>query len=216
MKFGFAFACATALFLTGCTYRAQTMSSPQLDVYSNYTQKVPGRWAILVDTDNLTKEVHSQDYTCSLHVYPLDIRSSFRESAVSTFQNLVQNIEVLNRPVPVQDLVKQGYAGLIYVRGEDVRTHLTFDPGFWSVKADSRVEIDVGLIVDGANGRLVGTRASGKGDAVTDAGYFCGKTTASLAQSSQAAVKDVLGVLGERFTNAPQIRSQAATGTTQQ
>jgi hypothetical protein len=215
MKHSIEFACVAAVLLSGCTYRAQTMSSPQLDVYSNYSQKVPGRWAIWVDTENLVKEVHSQDYTCSLHVYPLDIRSAFRDSVISTFQNLVQNVEVLNRPVPVQDLVARGYSGLIYIRGEDLRSHLTYDPGFWSVKADARVEVDVGLIVDGPNGRLVGTRASGRGEAVTDAGYFCGKTTDSLAQSSQAATKDVLGVLGERFTNAPQVRSQSTAGSNQ-
>jgi len=208
MKIGFACICVAALALGGCTYRAQTTSSPQLDVYSNYSQKVPGRWALYVETDNLVKEVHSQDYTCAAHVYPLDIRSSFRESAVGTFQNLVQSLEVLNRPVAAQDLTQRGFAGMIYIRGEDIRARLTYDPGFWSVKADSRIELDAGLIVDGPTGRMVGTRGSGRGEAITDAGYFCGGTTAALGQSSESAMKDLLGVLGERFTNAPQVRSK--------
>lgn len=213
MKIGVVVACAAALALGGCTYRAETTSAPQLDVYSNYSQKVPGRWAIYVDVDSLNKEVHSQDYTCAAHVYPLDVRSAFRESAIGTFQNLVQNLEVLNHATSSQDLVQRGFAGIIYIRGEDMRARLTYDPGFWTVKADARVELDVGLIVDGPAGRLVGTRGSGRGEAITDAGYFCGKTTNALTQSSEAAMKDVLGVLGERFTNSPQVRQPTKTAS---
>jgi hypothetical protein len=96
-----------------------------------------------------------------------------------------------------------------------MRSHLTYDPGFWSVKADARIEIDVGLIVDGPAGRLVGTRATGKGDSIGDAGYYCGKTAGVLGSSAQGAMKDVLGVLGERFSNAPQLRPQSAQAVAQ-
>ncbi len=202
-------ASTVTLLLSACTYHVQTVGTPQLDVYSNYSQKVPGKWAIAIDDSKLQKEVHSQDYTCAANVFPIDLRSSFRSSAISTFQNIVENVEVLDRPVPIQDLQRRGFTGEIFLRGEDLRSHLTYDPGWWSTKADSRVELDVGLVVDGANGRLVGTRATGKGDAVHDAGMFCGGTPDALADASQAAMKDVLGTLGERFTNAPQVRSAA-------
>lgn len=72
--------------LGGCSYQVQTVSAPQLDVYSNYSDKVPGKWALVIEDDAFNQNVHSEGLACAAHSFPLDLRGTFRQSAISTFK----------------------------------------------------------------------------------------------------------------------------------
>lgn len=196
---------ASGLLLAGCAYQVATQSSPQLDVYSNYTTKVPGKWALFVDASGLSKDVHSEGFACSAHSFPMDLRSAFQSSVVATFQNLA-DVEVVDQAPPMQGQSDSRYDGTIVIKAEDLRTKLNFIPGFWSGKADATVELDAGMIVDGRAGRLIGTRASGSGNDVGDSGFYCGGSSKVISDAAESAMKNLLGTLGERFSNAPQIR----------
>ncbi|HEX3430177.1 MAG TPA: hypothetical protein VHT03_04755 [Rhizomicrobium sp.] len=201
---------ALCVQLTCCSYQVQTVSAPQLDVYSNYEKKVPGKWALIVDPAQFNHTVKAEGVNCAAHNYPLDLRSSFKQSVAGTFENIVDSVEVVDGAAPAETLTSRGYAGVISVRAEDLRSRLIFEPGFFTSTADATIELDAGMTVYGPNGKLLGTRGTGKGDGNSDAGEFCGGTTNAIEHASEAAMKDLLGVLGERFTNAPQVR--AATG----
>jgi hypothetical protein len=194
--------------LSGCAYQVETVSAPQLDVYSNYTDKVPGKWALVIEDAGFSQKVHAEGLSCAAHSFPLDLTSSFRQSAIATFQNIAGEVDVLDHAVPIEQIKAQGYAGEIDIKADDMRVRLNFIPGFFSATADADVELDAGLVVTGTSGRLVGTRASGKGHETSDAGAMCGGATDALGHGAQAAMKDVLGELAERFSNAPQVRGK--------
>ena len=207
MKTSVLTAALAAASLGACSYQVPTMSAPQLDVYSNYQDRVPGKWALVVEDDAFKKDIHAEGLNCAAHNYPLDLTSSFKQSAVATFQNITTNVDVLDRPIPTESLTAAGYAGEIEIKAEDMRSRLMFIPGFWSSTAESDIELDAAVVVNGSGGRLMGTRATGKGTESSDAGQFCGGATDAVAHSSEAAMKDVLGEIGERFSNAPQVRN---------
>ena len=193
--------------LAACSYDVQTVTAPQLNVYSNYDEQVPNRWALVVEPTALTTTARSSSYQCSAHAFPIDLAGSFPPSVTATFENVVQEIDVLERPIPASVLVQRGYAGQIQIRGEAVRARLNFLPGFFQANVDATVELEVGLVVDNGEGRALGTRASGMGRADGSAGIYCSGGADALARASEDAVRSVLGQIAERFSNAPRIRA---------
>lgn len=201
-------AALAALSLCGCAHQVQTLSAPELNVYSNYADKVPGKWALIVDDNGaLTQNVHSEGLACAAHSFPMDLSSSFRQSVVATFQNLLGEADVVDHPIPLDSLSARGYAGEIEIKADTLSVKLNFIPGFWSATADADLELSAGLIATGPKGRLVGTRASGRGHESSDAGLACAGASVAIGNAAQKAMKDLLGELGERFSNAPQVRT---------
>ena len=208
-----AFSTSVAVFcaaLSGCTYQVQTVSAPQLNVYSNYTDKVPGKWALVVDDGAFNQAVHSEGLACGAHSFPLDLTATFKQSAIATFQNITGDVDVLDRPIPIEGLAAGGYSGSIEIKADNMSVRLNMIPGFWSAKADADIELDAGLIATGPKGRLVGTRASGRGHESSDAGSMCSGSTTAIEHAAESAMRALLGELGERFSNAPQVRTPPA------
>jgi hypothetical protein len=197
---------ALGMSLAGCAYQVQTVSAPQLNVYSNYTDKVPGKWALIVDDSAFNQTVHSEGLSCAAHSFPLDLTTTFKQSVIGTFQNIVGEVEVMDHPLPMDGLAAGGYNGQIEIKADNMSVRLNLIPGFWSAKADADLELDAGLIATGTKARLVGTRASGRGHESSDAGSMCSGATVAIGHAAESAMKDLLGELGERFSNAPQVR----------
>lgn len=198
--------------LQACAFQATTMSAPNLNIYSNYAVKVPGKWLISIDASQANQDVHVEGMTCAAHHYPLDFSSSFKQSVLGTFQNLADEVELVDTPPPASTLGAQGTTGVIHISLDQVNTRLEFIAGFWSSKARSDVELTGGMIVDGPNGRLLGTQASGHGGSDgSEEVTGCGDGAIVLGHASEAAMKSLMGSLGERFSNAPQLRQGKAT-----
>ncbi len=182
-------------------------TTPNLNVYSNYTNKVPGKWLLMIDAGNGKMDIHSDELACSAHVYPIDVTESFRSSVTKTLQNLTDDIQVTDAPGAASTVAAQGYAGVIRVKLEQLQPRLEFLAGFWTTKARADMEIDGGLIVDGPSGRLLGTEASGHGSDEQSGG--CPEGAKALGRATEEAMKSFLGEIGERFSNAPQLRAPA-------
>lgn len=198
---------ALAMGLASCARNVEVMSSPNLNVYTSYADKVPGKWALFVQGPALNRDVHTDGLACAAYSYPLKLESSFRQSVAGTFRNLVMDIDVLDQ-APTMDTIRSGgYRGLIRVSGDDLRTHLTFMPGFFTSTAEVGVEIDAGVIVETPVGRVLGTQATGTGRSDHDAGAFCSGTAPALSAATAQAIKAVVGQLGERFSNSVRVRS---------
>lgn len=202
----FALAAACAAALSACSYDVYTLSSPQLNVYSNYTNKIPGKWALTVFVNGIEQDVHPTGFACSANHYPLNVSSAFAQSSFTTFQNMIEDVEPLARPIPAAELARNGFKGIIRVKGEELRTRLIFLSGFLSSTAQAGVEIDAGVTVDGPDGTLVGTRATGHGSASNDAGMYCEGGALALQLAAERAMRDVLGQLAERMSSTPQMR----------
>ncbi|MCR5859756.1 hypothetical protein [Mesorhizobium sp. J428] len=207
-RLGFAAAAFVAVgSVSGCAYRAETMSVASYNVYSSYENKLPGKYLLYVDGSKLDKTIKPSDFNCAAHSYPLAISAGFTGSVRKTFANLVEEVEVVDAPVDRAELAPRGARAMIIVRGEEVNGRLRVVPGFWTAGMETQVELVGSIVVDGRKGRLLGTTVSGDGNAQSNAGLACEGGAASLVQSAEDAMKEVVGRLGEALTNSERVRS---------
>lgn len=200
-------ALAAGLMLAGCAYKAEPMSVGAYNVYSSYGEKLPGKYLLYVDASALSKEIKPSDLNCAAHRFPLDLQSGFKGSVAKTFQNLVAEMEVVDRPVDRAELVSRGARGMIVVKGEELNGQLRVVPGFWTAGMETEVELAASIVVDGRNGRLLGSTVGGNGNAQGEAGGFCEGGAKALVQSAEKAMKEAVGRLGEALTNSERVRS---------
>lgn len=207
MKSAYAAAIVAALFVGGCQYKAEPMSVGAYNVYSSYGDKLPGKYLLYVDASALSKAIKPSDLNCAAHTFPLDLRSGFTGSVRKTFETLVAELEVVERPVDRAELQSRGARGMIIVKGEELDGRLRVVPGFWTAGMETEVELAASIIVDGRNGRLLGSTVGGNGNAQGDAGGFCEGGAKALVQSAEKAMKEAVGRLGEALTNSERVRS---------
>ena len=198
---------AIGLICCGCARDVAITSAPNLNVYTSYTAKVPGKWALFVTADPLRKTVRPDGTACAAYNWPVDLSGAFRQSAAATFRNLVEEVDLIDQPVAAETLTAGGYSGIIRINGDDIRTHMSVAQSFFSSTIEVAAEIDTGLLVDGRSGRLLGTQTTGLGRGENDVGLLCDGAAAAIEISAQAAMKTALGQLAERFSNAPQLRA---------
>ena len=199
---------AVAVALAGCTYNATVGVTPALSVYSSHEGKINGRWALAIDVDRLADPGDVAGVGCSAHNYPIDMKSAFRASAVATIENLVEDVQLIDRPLPVATLADNGYAGQVILKSEELEAELQAIPGFWSGQIEGEVELTVSVIVDGRDGRLLGTSVQEDGEVRIGGG--CGDGGEALGKAGEESLKRTLTVIGERLSNSRRIREYAA------
>ncbi|UTP37755.1 hypothetical protein M9M90_10890 [Phenylobacterium sp. LH3H17] len=209
-KLSVAAAIALSFALSGCAYNAPVAVSPNLNVYSSYSEKIPGRFVLVVDAEAFNTTVRPTGLACSAHHYPLDLRQQFVASVTSTLRQLVDDVQILERPLPASDLARNGFAGQVVVNAETLTARLQVVEGFFRSTADSVVELSAGMTVDTVNGRVLGTSAQGFGNAQNDAGMMCGNTATAIGGATEKAMRQLLGQLGERLSNSERLRRSAA------
>lgn len=198
--------CCGAL-LGACAYQAPVSVTPNLNVYSSYGEKLPGNYALYVSGEGFTGNVKPTGMTCAAHHFPLNVEAPFKESVVKTMQQLVENVEVVDRPLTSDELTRSGKRGMIIVRADTMVARIQFVEGFWSATGDANVELSANMSVDSSVGRVLGTTADGSGNAQSDAGAMCGGGANAIGQAAEKAMKQLLGQLGERLSNSPRLRA---------
>jgi hypothetical protein len=195
-----------ALALGACTFNSDVDVNAAFNVYSNYENKVPGKWAFFADGSRLfDKDVDVLGISCFANTYPLDARKAFEQSAFRTFENLVENIELVNSPIAANQLSRRGFDGQIIVKSENMKAEMSVSPGFWSATLKSEVDITASVSAFSRAGRLLGTTASQEGEAKTD-GMVCATLTKALGPAASDSIKRVLTILAERFTSSRRVR----------
>lgn len=197
----------SAIFaISGCAYTVPTDISPATNIYSNYSDKVPGRFALYVDADEMAGDFKVSGYECSAHTYPVDARSAFIGSVQNTMENIVEEVEIVTRPLDAAIMQSRSLNGMILVEVQDLDIDLTVIPGFWSSSMEADAEVTVSLVVDGPSGRWLGTRVEGDDDYKAEAGGACEGGAIAIGKAVEEAMKEALERLGEKLSNSPRIR----------
>lgn len=193
--------------MTACTYQVPVVATPNLNVYSSYSSKLPGNYLLYVEDDALVQSVKATGIACAAHSYPVDARAAFRDATLQTVEQLVEHVELVDTPVQADLLTRQGKAGMIIVRGNEIQARFVMVPGFMTSSSDANVDMTASVSVDGPGGRLFGSEASGSGHANGPSGGMCSGPEQAIAEATGKAMKQLLGQVGERMSNAPRLRS---------
>ena len=195
-----------AFALGGCAYQAHPKVNPAVSVYQNYSDKIPGRYALYVGAEEMKAEFKVSGYVCSAHTYPVDAISQFVSSAQQTFENVFENVEFVESPVDRSVLQSSALDGLIVVEVDSFEIDMRAVSGFWTAELDSEAEIVVKAFVDGPEGRVFGTTVEGDDDDKREAGAFCSNGSEAIGNSIESAMKEVLRNLAEKLANSPRLR----------
>ncbi len=182
------------------------MEAPAYNVVSSYGEQISGKWLLYVESAALDRPMKPSGYACSAHKYPISASGSFKTSVRQTLDNIVDQIEVVESPVPAEQLAGHGARGLIVVRGEEIRPRLDVQPGFWSANMATQVTMVASVSVDGQHGRVLGTTVEGQGMGNAEAGGACEGGAKAIAEAAGQAMKDAMRKIGEAVSNSERVR----------
>lgn len=206
-KLGFSAAVSAVFWAAGCTYQSTAPISAAYDVYSNYSETIPGRFALYVDAEKANEVFKVDGFACSAHKYEINAEQAFRVSTLNTFTNLVEEIQIVSVPLTREDMATMEYTGLIHVVLEDMDASLKVIPGFWSAEMEADVEFTASLKVDATEGRVLGTTVEADEDEKADAGGACEGGAEAVSRASASAMKELMQRLGERLANSQRVRA---------
>lgn len=170
-----------------------------------YADKVPGKWALLVDTTQATTAVDMAGLRCSQSDYPLDLSQAFQSVALQTFKSVADDVRLSDHVLSQSEFAAGGYAGVITLRVVGLRAKGRVS-GAVDAQADVHTEIDATILVTEDGRRLVDASETGSGDAAHNAGIVCGGAADAVADASNAAMQETARKLAEQFANARSIR----------
>lgn len=200
-----------ALLLAGCAYKADPIAAGSYDVVTSYSHKLGGKYLLYVGSEQLNTVVRPGALTCSAHSFPIEAADGFKGSVRATLANLVDTIEVVEAPIPTDQLKARGARGLIVVRADNLDGRLRVEPGFWSANMATEVRITASVTVDGPSGRLYGSTFDGLGKGDAGAGFACEGGAASMKDSTEQAMREVIRKIGEGVSNSDRVRSGRAS-----
>lgn len=195
-----------AIVVAGCSYNVSTPVSPAFNVYSSYSEKIPGNWVVIVSADGLSHQVKVDGFTCSAHDFPMDLGPSFQASVRQTLQQVFENVEASSSMISKEAMRERNVAGQILVRPDTFNTRLNFNPGFWSATAMASIDLSAGVTIDGQDGRLLGTSVGASRTAQADGGGACEGGSKALADAASVTMRDLMERLAERVSNTPKVR----------
>jgi len=176
-----------------------------------YTNKVPGKWALLVDTEKASIRPEAQGLRCSQFDYHVDLSDSFEQTAASAFARVAEDIRPSDHQMSHAELVSGGYTGVITLRVSDLRSRVKVAELIGG-QADASTTIEGSILVVQAGQHLVDASQSAKGEDQRDAGLACAGAADALSAASGAAMQDLARKLAEQFANSHAVRYSITPG----
>ncbi|WP_165913511.1 hypothetical protein [Marichromatium gracile] len=195
-----------SVLVASCAYQVPVDIKPSYSIYSSYDQRLPGTAAIFVDSEGASDEIRVSGLTCSAHKFPVNAEFGIEAAIIKTLDNLIENIQRVEKPLSQTQLSLSGAKAMIIVKVEDMDVDLKVIPGFLSADMESEAEVVLGVIVETKNGRQLGKTVSGDGEGRAAAGGACEGGAKAIAEALEEAVKDVLSEMGEEISNSERLR----------
>jgi len=197
-----------AVFISGCAYSVQPVSTRAINIYSAYENKVPGSYVLIMDSTirDVNREVSPASYICSAHRYPIVVGDSLAVSIKQTLESIFEQVREQGSAPPTDQLNKLGLNGVILVRLDDFSPRVVCHKGFFSGTCTANTDISFGVTVRGSGGILASMAASGAKTTDGDAGGTCGGGATVISDSITRATRDALERLAERLSNSPKLR----------
>lgn len=196
-----------ALISSACTYNAPPVKPQTVEIDSDFKEKIPGKFAIFIASEKMNGQVRIIGQACSGNKYVIDARDSFRTSTYKTVEKLVESLERVAAPLSNEEILARNLTGLIDVRVKALDIDMQVVTPMWGrVKLDSEAEIELRVKVEGPHGRLFSARIEGDERLKSHPGLLCERPAKVGGKVVRKAMKETLELLGERLSNAPELR----------
>ena len=196
------------IILSGCTAKTPVGISASYSAYSNYDDKIPGVYGLYVNAEQMKGQANPSGFFCSATDYPIDARDTFTQSVHRTFENLLEEIKIFDKPISAKDLQVQGLDGMIKVEVEDLEADMILVTGFWTELFIGEAEITAIIQVIGHNGNLMESTVEASEDYRIN-GFFCAGASDAIGKSIEVTIKETMERLGTRLANSVKVREAA-------
>ena len=163
------------------------------------------------EAEEMKSEGRTRGMNYAAHSYPYDACDPFRQSVLATFQNIVEEVELVDSQLDTESLAAQGFQAQLSVEVESSEVDLTVHAGFWTSEIEADAEIVASVRAMGKSGVLLGASIEGGDDGVAPAGGFCEGAATAMQEALGGAIKKTMERLGERLANARKLREAAAS-----
>lgn len=194
------------LAVTGCSYTVTTDISPATTIYSNYPDRIAGRWALHVDAEDMAGSSGASGLWCSDQAYHFDARNAFMVSVERTLQNIMEDVEVVSRPLHGDAIPVHGFKGMVRIEARDLKVDLAHIGFLTSATMIADTKLTASVVVYGADGRLMGTTVEGDGRYRAQTALACGGGATAIGKAIEDAMKETLGRLGESLSDSHRLR----------
>ena len=195
-------------FLGACSHQVATtgMVLDQSQVFSPYKDKIPGSFAIYVQTGTWSRDIKVNSWTCSAHKFRIDADEQFYQSFTLSLVNLVESGTVVEQPLSQQELRDRGYRAQIAVHAGVLEPSLKFRTGFFSGEAFLKLKGTVQLVVLDPGGVLVQTTVETTQASESGAGWACEGANKAVQEAVGGALADLITRTAERINSLPDLR----------
>lgn len=208
------FACVALLgALSACSYAVEQISPEPEPAITAYAEKVPGKWALLIEADRAIIHPEAQSARCSQFDYQGDLSNAFSRTAAATFEKVADDVRVSDHALSRAELASGSYSGVIVLRVTGVHSKVRVDDLIGG-QAIADAGFDGTILVTHDTDRLIDDSQSARGHAERAAGLACDGAADALAAADDQALKDVVRRLAEQFANSHAVRAAAVHGLT--
>jgi len=202
---------SVSLVLAGCSYNVEPVATKALNIYSAYENKVPGRFALLLDGSlrNVKREIAPATQICQAHRYPIVVGDALALSVKHTMESVFEQVSEYETAPSAETLNKLGLSGVILVKLADFAPRLQCARGCWGGTCSANTELSFGVTVRGRSGVLAATSASGSKTSDGESAGACSGGATVIADSITRATRDALERLAERLSNSPKLRESS-------
>jgi hypothetical protein len=209
-RYGAAVAAASLLLAAGCTHQIQTTIAPDTSFYRESAEKIPGRYAIFIQSGTWGGKASVSTWQCGAHSYAFNSNYTFQQAVMGTLQRALAQPVRVQSPIAQGDLAKDGYAAQIAVHTAGFKPQIAFQAGFMTAKAVASVDATVQVVGVAPDAKLFQWSLQGSGQGVGPDSGFCGGGDQALSQAMNAAAHQIMDRLGERIANSEKLREAAA------
>lgn len=207
-------AAGMALALAGCAYQVANDAPEAPAPYLAYTNRVPGKWLLLVDARAATAQPAIVEARCNQFDYAMDFTKSFQQSAIAAFGKAADEVRFSDHPLNRAEFAADGYTGVIRLNVTAFRPRAKVE-GFMDATADAVTEINGTISVVKGGQAMVDESQSGIGKGTRETGPICGGTADAMSDATIAAMQDLVRKMAEDFANSRTIRFSVPSYTPQ-
>lgn len=204
-----------ALVVAACTVQTPVNFAPAFnagDLFEQRSgqlieQRIGGRYVLVVGgIDKLSRDVRGRGLSCSSYLFRVDIGSITRESVGQILGQVFEDLRIAPAAPTREEMREQNIDGVITVRVDRFAPWLRFRDG---TASSALTNLDVSLVVEGANGPLFATSVTTARRGEADAGASCAGAAEAVARSVEFAIQDALTRLVDRLVESEELRRAA-------
>jgi len=193
--------------LAGCTQDVSVYSQSDITIEGAYSTRVPGKWALYVDTTKLPNSEDEDETFCPSYTWNMDVGPALQATVAQNFEKLADSVVVLDHAPTANELRSGHFTGVIVIYADTLHVQISTKRELSSAMAVVAADMRARLHVFGRRGPLFDESVGGSGQGVSSAGVVCENNAAAIEPAIEASMRALVRDLGSQFLSAPELRN---------